>query len=263
MNKSPHQARKRFGQNFLIDQTVIERIVKAINPNKGQPLVEIGPGQGAITEKLLASCGQLDVIEIDRDLAALLRSRYDSHPGFRLHENDILKFDFDTLECPEEGFRILGNLPYNISTPLLFHLLQYQNKIRDMVFMLQLEVVKRMVAGVGDNNYGRLGIMIQYHCRVEKLFNVPATAFDPAPKVESAIVKLIPYDSLPFPATDTKLLEEVVRVAFTKRRKTLRNSLKTHITEEQLSSLNIDASLRPEKISLEQYVNISNFLASQ
>jgi 16S rRNA (adenine1518-N6/adenine1519-N6)-dimethyltransferase len=259
----PHRARKRFGQNFLIDQNIIERIVKAINPAQDQALIEIGPGQGAITEKLLTSSGQLDVIEIDRDLAAQLQDRFGTNTGFTLHISDVLKFDFDTLPSPQDGFRILGNLPYNISTPLLFHLLNYHEKIHDMVFMLQLEVVKRMVAGVGDNNYGRLGIMIQYYCAVEKLFTVPANAFNPAPKVESAIVKLSPHTTLPFPAQNTKMLEQVVRTAFTQRRKTIRNSLKNLLSAEQLEELNIDNSLRPENISLQDYVRISDFVTQQ
>lgn len=258
-----HRARKRFGQNFLIDQNIIERIVKAVKPQKGRALIEIGPGQGAITEKLLAESEHLDVIEIDRDLAAHLNSRYGSHPGFTLHESDVLKFDFNNIPCPQDGFRILGNLPYNISTPLLFHLLTYHEKIHDMVFMLQLEVVNRMVAGVSDNNYGRLGIMIQYFCKVERLFKVPANAFDPAPKVESAIVKLTPHSTLPFPATNSKMLEQVVRVAFSQRRKTIRNSLKTLLPSNHLEALDIDSSLRPENISLKDYVRISNFLAEQ
>lgn len=262
-HKPAHRARKRFGQNFLIDQNIIERIVKAVNPQQGEPLIEIGPGQGAITEKLLGGCGQLDVIEIDRDLAAILNTKYGSHPGFQLHESDVLKFDFNSLSCPEKGFRILGNLPYNISTPLLFHLLTYHKKIRDMVFMLQLEVVKRMAAGVGDSNYGRLGIMIQYFCKVEMLFKVPANSFNPAPKVESAIVKLTPHKEFPYPAINPKMLENVVRIAFTQRRKTIRNSLKTLLPASEIEALNIDSGLRPENLSLQDYVRISDFLSQQ
>lgn len=258
-----HRARKRFGQNFLVDASIIERIVKAVNPQQGEPLIEIGPGKGAITEKLLAACDHLDVIEIDRDLASRLQSSYGSNPGFTLHESDVLKFDFNTIACPVQGFRILGNLPYNISTPLLFHLLKYNEQIHDMVFMLQLEVVKRMAAGIGDNNYGRLSIMIQYFCKVEMLFKVPASAFNPAPKVESAIVKLTPYRTLPFPAINPKMLEKVVRIAFGQRRKTIRNSLKTLISASQIEALDINNSLRPENISLQDYVRISDFLSQQ
>lgn len=255
-----HRARKRFGQNFLHDQNIIDRIVKAAHPQPGQMLVEIGPGQGAITEKLLAQSSKLDVIEIDRDLAALLNQRYASHPGFTLHEADVLKFDFNRLPCPDDGLRILGNLPYNISTPLIFHLLNYQERIKDMLFMLQLEVVERMCATAGENNYGRLSIMVQYFCQVEKLFNVPATAFNPQPKVESAIVKLTPHTTLPFPALNTLMLEKVVRVAFSQRRKTIRNSLKTLMTPDQMEQVSIDSSLRPEKLSLGDYVKISDYL---
>lgn len=256
-----HRARKRFGQNFLHDQNVIERIVKAINPKPGQALIEIGPGQGAITEKLLSISGHVDVIEIDRDLAELLRQRYQSLPGFTLHQNDVLKFDFSKIPCPAGGFRILGNLPYNISTPLIFHLLNYYQHINDMLFMLQLEVVERMAAKAGENNYGRLSIMVQYYCKVEKLFTVAPQAFNPQPKVYSAIVKLSPHQSLPFPAINSKTLENVVRVAFSQRRKTIRNSLKTLIEPKQLELLEINCSLRPEKISLSEYVKISDYLS--
>ena len=258
-----HRARKRFGQNFLVDQNIIERIVKAISPSPSQALIEIGPGQGAITDKLLQQAKQLDVIEVDRDLAALLRSRHGANPTFTVHEMDVLKFDFDLITCPEDGYRILGNLPYNISTPLIFHLLNYHEKIKDMLFMLQLEVVNRMASDAGDKNYGRLSIMVQYYCKVERLFKVPPGSFDPAPKVDSAIVKLTPYTVLPHPAQDVKTLQNVVRVAFTQRRKTLRNSLKTLLSPEQLTSIGVDGSLRPEKISLADYVKISDFISQQ
>ncbi|MES2623800.1 MAG: 16S rRNA (adenine(1518)-N(6)/adenine(1519)-N(6))-dimethyltransferase RsmA [Pseudomonadota bacterium] len=257
---SNHRARKRFGQNFLHDQHVIARIVKAITPREGQMLVEIGPGKGAITEPLLDACSELTVIEIDRDLAAMLTSRFADKPGFRLVEQDVLEFDFATLNAPAASLRILGNLPYNISTPLLFHLLQYHELIADMVFMLQLEVVNRLAAQPGDPDYGRLSIMMQYYCKVEKLFKVPATAFVPQPKVESAIVKLTPWRELPYPATNIVTFTNVVRTAFNQRRKTIRNTLKNLLSNEQLESLELDLSLRPENLSIEDYVRITAIL---
>lgn len=263
-NPNPgHRARKRFGQNFLHDQHVIARIVKAITPREGQVLVEIGPGKGAITEPLLEACPQLTTIEIDRDLAAMLKSRLGANPGFRLIEQDVLEFDFASLNAPPASLRILGNLPYNISTPLLFHLLQYHSLIADMVFMLQLEVVDRLAAQPGDPDYGRLSVMMQYYCKVEKLFKVPATAFVPQPKVESSIVKLTPWRPLPCPATNVDTFAMVVRTAFNQRRKTIRNTLKNLLDSDQLAKLDLDLTLRPENLRLEDYVRIADIIDRQ
>jgi len=258
-----HRARKRFGQNFLHDQHVIARIVKAITPRTDQFLVEIGPGQGAITEPLLASSGQVTTIEIDRDLAAQLRSRFDAHPGFKLIEMDVLKFDFASLDCAAGAMRILGNLPYNISTPLLFHLLNYHRLIHDMVFMLQLEVVNRLAAQPGEADYGRLSVMMQYFCKVEKLFKVPPSAFVPQPKVDSAIVKLTPWRPLPHPARNFSTFANVVRTAFNQRRKTIRNTLKTLMDGELMAQLQLDLNLRPENLSLADYVRIADLMDQQ
>lgn len=256
-----HRPRKRFGQNFLHDRGVIDRIVAAVAPRAGQCLVEIGPGQGALTGELLAAGGRLDVIELDRDLAAGLARRFGGRPGFTLHQADALKFDFGLIACPDgERLRIIGNLPYNISTPLLFHLLDFAGRIQDMTFMLQLEVVKRLAAGPGDDHYGRLGLMMQYYCQVEPLFQVPPSAFTPRPKVESAVVRLLPWRALPHPAKNPSRLAAVVRTAFNQRRKTVRNSLKSLLTEAQLSALGIDPGRRPENLSLEDYVRISDSL---
>lgn len=264
---SGHRARKRFGQNFLHDQHVIARIVKAITPHAGQFLVEIGPGQGAITEPLLDAAGQLTAIEIDRDLAALLRERFGTKPGFRLVEQDVLQVDFAALAtglgAGPGSLRILGNLPYNISTPLLFHLLQYHDVIHDMLFMLQLEVVERLAAAPGSPDYGRLSVMMQYHCKVEKLFKVPPGAFVPQPKVDSAIVKLTPWRPLPHPARNVTMLAHVVRTAFSQRRKTIRNTLKTMFTTAQMATLGIDLGLRPENLGLADYVRIADLLDQQ
>jgi 16S rRNA (adenine1518-N6/adenine1519-N6)-dimethyltransferase len=261
-----HRARKRFGQNFLHDPNIIARIVRAVTPRPGQTLIEIGPGQGAITAPLVEAAENLTAIEIDRDLAAALRVRFAARPGFRLIEQDVLKVNFAELaeghgDSQREGsLRILGNLPYNISTPLLFHLLDYRDLISDMVFMLQLEVVDRLAAQPGHPDYGRLSVMMQYHCKVEKLFTVPPGAFFPQPKVDSAIVKLTPWRPLPHPARNPHTLERVVRVAFSQRRKTLRNTLKTLLPPEKLELLGIDLNLRPENVGLKDYVRLSDLV---
>lgn len=259
MAKSPHRARKRFGQNFLHDQGIIDRIVRAVDPDKNDYLIEIGPGRGALTDQLIDLCGHLDVIEIDRDLAAALEKRYGERENFTLHVADVLKFDFTSLPQPG-GYRVIGNLPYNISTPLLFHLFANRSLFRDMVFMLQKEVVDRMTAEPGNKNYGRLGIMTRYYCNTKKYFNVPSSAFTPQPKVESAIVGLKPWINPPWPADDPEVLETVVRTAFSQRRKTLQNSLKNLLEGNLLESLAIDGTRRPETLTLEEYVTISNAL---
>lgn len=256
-----HRARKRFGQNFLHDHNTIARIVRAAAPRPGQSLIEIGPGQGAITAPLLEAATQLTVIEIDRDLAAALRTRFAGNPGFHLIEQDVLKVNFAELGNRQPAnLRILGNLPYNISTPLLFHLLDYRELISDMLFMLQLEVVDRMAALPNSPDYGRLSVMMQYHCKVEKLFTVPPGAFTPQPKVESAIVKLTPWRPLPHPARNPDTLGRVVRAAFSQRRKTLRNTLKTLLPADQLDVLGLDLNLRPENVGLRDYVRISDLV---
>lgn len=258
-----HRARKRFGQNFLEDDNIIRRIVKSISPNERDNLVEIGPGKGAITEQLLAACPTLNVIELDRDLIPILLSQFvASYPNFKIHQTDALKFDFSTLLSADSGpLRIVGNLPYNISTPLIFHLLSYQANVKDMHFMLQKEVVDRMASKSGEKSYGRLSVMVQYFCKVENLFDVSPQCFNPQPKVNSAIVRLTPYQQVPFPARDHKLLSRLVNTAFQQRRKTLRNSLKQLLPVEAIESLNIDTSVRPENISVEQYVALSDKLA--
>ncbi|WP_049632018.1 16S rRNA (adenine(1518)-N(6)/adenine(1519)-N(6))-dimethyltransferase RsmA [Cellvibrio sp. pealriver] len=258
--ESQHKARKRFGQNFLIDHGIIREIVRAIHPRKDDLVVEIGPGKGAITQLLADACDNLHVIELDRDLVPWLKVKFEKYPNFQLFQADALQFDFAQLIRDEKPLRIVGNLPYNISTPLIFHLLSYADKVQDMHFMLQKEVVKRMAAQAGDSAYGRLGIMVQYYCAVEDLFDVPPTSFDPAPKVDSAIVRLVPHTTLPYVANNVKTLETLVNVAFQQRRKTLRNSLKQLLTAEQLEGLPVDLQLRPEDISLAEYVAISNLL---
>jgi 16S rRNA (adenine1518-N6/adenine1519-N6)-dimethyltransferase len=258
--EGPHKARKRFGQNFLIDHGIIRDIVRAVHPHKDDIIVEIGPGKGAITQLLADSCNNLSVIELDRDLVPWLKEKFEKHPNFQLFQADALQFDFAQLVRNETPIRIVGNLPYNISTPLIFHLLSYSTQVRDMHFMLQKEVVKRMAAHAGDSAYGRLGIMVQYYCEVENLFEVPPTSFDPAPKVDSAIVRLVPYKTLPHLATNIKTLEQLVNVAFQQRRKTLRNALKQLLAGEIIEQLPIDTSARAEEITLAEYVATSNLL---
>lgn len=258
-NNHGHKARKRFGQNFLNDPGVIEKIVRAINPKPDDAIVEIGPGLGALTEEILAVNPRLQVVELDRDLIPVLRTKFFNYPDFRIHEADALSFDFSQL-MTDRPLRIIGNLPYNISTPLIFHLLSQAGVVADMHFMLQKEVVQRLAAVPGDNNYGRLGIMAQYFCKVQPLFEVGPGAFRPAPKVDSAIVRLVPHKELPHPAKDLKTLQAVVRTAFNARRKTLRKALAGMVTVEQLQSLGINDGLRPENLSLVDYVQIADLL---
>lgn len=253
-----HKARKRFGQNFLHDGYTIDRIVKSIHPRDDQCLVEIGPGMGAITEPILEACGRLNVVELDRDLIPILRTRFFNYPGLTIHEGDALKFDFSQLAEDGQRLRIIGNLPYNISTPLIFHLLSYHALVQDMHFMLQKEVVERLAAVPGTSDYGRLSIMAQYYCKVEPLFIVGPESFDPPPKVDSAIVRLSPYIELPHPAKSVETLQRVVREAFNMRRKTLRNTLKNLMDASQLEAIGIDTSLRPEKLTLQEYVRIAD-----
>ncbi len=260
--KAGHQARKRFGQNFLHDPGVIERIIRAIHPKPDDAIVEIGPGLGALTEEILAVNPKLQVVELDRDLIPILRTKFFNYPEFRVHQADALKFDFSQL-TDGKPLRIIGNLPYNISTPLIFHLLSQTGVVQDMHFMLQKEVVQRMAAVSGDNNYGRLGIMTQYFCKVQPLFEVGPDAFRPSPKVDSAIVRLVPYTELPHPAKDLGTLQVVVRTAFNARRKTLRKALGGLVTVEQLQALGINDGLRPENLSLADYVSIADLLVCE
>lgn len=257
-----HRARKRFGQNFLHDDGVIDRIVRSIAPKPGQHLVEIGPGRGALTEPLLeATGGELDVVELDRDLIPVLRTQFFRHEQLRIHEADALTFDYQSLITDDRPLRLVGNLPYNISTPLMFHLLNYADNITDMHFMLQKEVVQRLCAAPGDNAYGRLGIMMQYYCEARYLFTVPPGAFSPAPKVESAIVRLTPRRNFEVVAKDTNHLATVVRRAFHQRRKTLRNNFKGLFTDDQLLALDINPNDRAEKRSIGDYVRLANTLS--
>ena len=251
------KARKRFGQNFLQDQSVIDDIVAAFDPQLGQHLVEIGPGRAALTIPLLQTGAQLDVIELDRDLVPLLEARLARYPYLTIHQADALTFNFRNLQNQREKLRIIGNLPYNITTPLLFHLLDQSDCIQDMFFMLQREVVERICAQPGTKRYGRLSIMVQYRCQVELLFIVPAEAFDPIPKVESAIIFLHPLVERIGGNVDIDALGQVVTQAFSQRRKTIANTLKNLVGQEILLATGIDLEQRPETITVAQYVEIT------
>ncbi len=251
-----HVARKRFGQNFLVDNGIIAAIVAAIDPQRGDTVVEIGPGLGALTEPLLARVDHLHVVEIDRDLIARLKKQ---HPPARLtiHEGDALAFDFAGIGS---DLRLVGNLPYNISTPLLFHLADCVGVVRDMHFMLQKEVVERMVAEPGDADFGRLSVMLQYRFWLEWLIDVPPESFDPAPKVDSAVVRLIPKPASELAARDPARFARVVQQAFSQRRKMLRNTLKGTLDEAGFSALGIDPTRRAEDIPVADYVRLANYL---
>lgn len=252
-----HRPRKRFGQHFLTDPGVIYEIVRTIRPSGNDIVVEIGPGLAAITAPLLAGAGSMHAIELDRDLAAQLRQRFQDEPKLTIHEADALRFDFSTLG---DDLRIVGNLPYNISTPLLFHLLDYRAHIADMHFMLQKEVVARMAAPPGSKAYGRLGIMLGCYFDIEALFDVDRQAFDPPPDVTSAIVRLTPLPEGTYDVRDAAKLSRLVATAFSQRRKTVRNALRKVADEALLESVGIDPSLRPEAIAIAEYVRLANTL---
>jgi 16S rRNA (adenine1518-N6/adenine1519-N6)-dimethyltransferase len=273
----PHlQPKKRFGQHFLHDRGIVQRILDAFDPQPGDTLVEIGPGPGALTRPLLERCTTLHVVELDRDLAARLRADY---PPAQLvvHEADALKFDFCSLVPAGGRLRIIGNLPYNISTPLLFHLLEQRHcdvqgrtsaagartagaAIGDMLFMLQKEVVDRMAAAPGSKDYGRLSVMLQWQLHVEKLFDVRPGAFTPPPKVDSSVVRLVPHALPPIQVRDATAFAHLVRAAFAQRRKTLRNNLKGLMTAETLESLGIDPQRRAETLTLGEFAKVANAL---
>jgi 16S rRNA (adenine1518-N6/adenine1519-N6)-dimethyltransferase len=269
------QPKKRFGQHFLHDRGIVQRILDAFDPQPDETLVEIGPGPGALTKPLLERCTRLHVVELDRDLAAQLRANSDRWlparstspvPGLvapeRLvvHEADALRFDFGALAPPGGKIRLIGNLPYNISTPLLFHLLDQERYIHDMLFMLQKEVVDRMAAAPGGKDYGRLSVMIQWRLRVEKLFDVHPGAFTPPPKVNSSVVRLVPHAQPPVQVHHAGVFARVVQASFAQRRKTLRNNLKGLMTAETLEALGIDPQRRAETLTLAEFAALANAL---
>jgi len=258
-----HTPRKRFGQNFLHDHNIIYNIISSIQAQPNEHWVEIGPGQGALTVPLLGEGVQLDVVELDRDLVSLLKQKFNEQPRLQIHSGDALRFDFSTLIKHNEKLRVIGNLPYNISTPLMFHLLDNAAIIEDMHFMLQKEVVDRICAAPGSKKYGRLSVMMQYYCATEMLFEVPPESFDPVPQVTSAIIKLVPHQQPPVQVDDVAKLNKVVTQAFSQRRKTLRNSLKKLIDEQDIAKLGIDPTARAETLSLSDFANLSNILSAE
>ena len=252
-----HKAKKRFGQNFLVDERIIADIIRAIRPERSDNMVEVGPGLGALTRPLLQHLEHLHVVEIDRDIIARLKSDY-PQDKLVIHEGDALKFDLAQLPRP---LRIVGNLPYNISSPLLFHFADYTEHIVDMHFMLQDEVVERMVAAPSTPQYGRLSVMLQYRFYMEKLLDVPPQSFRPAPKVNSAVVRMIPLPGSQIVVHDEQLFSGIVAAAFGQRRKTLRNTLKGYLPEAGFAQLDIDAQLRAENLGVEEFARIANWLS--
>ncbi len=252
-----HRARKRFGQHFLHDPRVLARIVDAIDPKPADRLIEIGPGQGALTAALLARVPALTAVEIDRDLAGGLEQRFGPQK-LSLHVGDALDVDFAALRKTGAKLRIVGNLPYNISTPLMFRLLSYRDDIQDMHFMLQKEVVDRMAARPGSKVYGRLTVMLAPWACVTPLFVVGPGAFRPAPKVDSAVVRVTPYEQRPFAVDDERRFDAVVRAAFSQRRKTLRNALKGIVDAQSIEEAGIDPATRPERLSPGQFALLAN-----
>ena len=255
-----HQARKRFGQHFLNDQQVINDIVAAIDPQPTQHIVEIGPGLGAMTLPVLSLVKEMDAVEIDRDVIAALKVSSFSVGKLNIHEGDALKFDFASLRR-DQKMRLIGNLPYNISTPLLFHLIEHCAHFADMHFMLQKEVVDRMAAEPNSKDYGRLTVMLAPWVKVEPLFDIPPTAFRPPPRVTSTMVRLIPHDSAPFFIRDQDILSRVVLAAFSQRRKTLRNALRSLLTADQIRAVNIDPGLRAEVLPPESFARLAELIS--
>lgn len=252
------RARKRFGQHFLNSTEIIEQIIAAIQPKIGETIVEIGPGQAAITDPLAASGANLHALEFDRDLVALLSKRFAQQAAVTIHAADALKFDFSSIG---DNLRIVGNLPYNISTPLLFHLLAYRKQIVDAHFMLQKEVVDRLCAAPGNKSFGRLTIMLGCQMEVVPLFDVPPDAFSPPPKVMSAVIRMRPIPDPGYAVKDTDLLADIVRTAFSRRRKTLRNALQGKADTDDLDAVGILASDRPEQVSIAAWAKLANYLA--
>lgn len=269
-----HYAKKRFGQNFLVDNAVINHIVDSIQPQPDDIMIEIGPGLGAMTKPLLTRLNRLNVIELDRDIIPKLInicvfSDAKNREKLIVNQYDVLKFDFsefhkqqsDLLATPEQKLRIVGNLPYNISTPVLFHLLNYRDLIQDMHFMLQKEVVDRIVATPGIKNYGRLSVMLQTYCTTQSLFEVPPYAFEPAPKVDSAILRLLPRPQFDQQIDDFSRYEKLVRQAFSQRRKTLKNTLKEICSAEQIEQAGLSPTQRAEELSVSDFVKLYNTIS--
>lgn len=257
-NPLNHRPRKRFGQNFLVDANIIDKIITSIDPAPNDHVIEVGPGLGALTQPLLGQVNRLDVIELDRDVIPKLHKLADQG-ALRIHNIDVLAFDFTTFgqsNFDGQKLRIIGNLPYNISTAILFHLIQHRDVVQDMYFMLQKEVVERIAAAVGSHDYGRLSVMMQLHFRISPLFTVAADCFRPAPKVESALVQLIPHPSLPIVPEQYDAFSALIRQAFSHRRKTLKNTLKGLCDSSQINAAGIDPGKRPQELDIHDYVKL-------
>ncbi len=251
--------RKSLGQNFLQDPNIINKIVEGLGITKTDTVVEIGPGRGALTELIIPQAGHTHLIEFDRDLVQHWQSRAESNDSLTVHGVDVMKFDLDEIiGTTSKRLKVIGNLPYNISSPVLFHLMHYADAIEHQVVMLQKEVVERMASGSGSKQYGRLSVMLQQRYQIENLFKVPPTAFFPPPKVDSAIARLTPLRDIPHPVTSQTNFEKVVKQAFSMRRKTLRNTLKGLLSSEQIESLNIDPSARAETLEVSDFAALSN-----
>ncbi|SFR53279.1 16S rRNA (adenine(1518)-N(6)/adenine(1519)-N(6))-dimethyltransferase RsmA [Thiomicrospira sp. ALE5] len=257
-SSSGHQHKKQFGQNFLNNDSIIRQIISAIHPQPDQHLVEIGPGEAALTNPLVQQVKRLDIIEIDRDLHQPLRDKLGHYPAFALHQADALRFDYTQLVTDNQTLRLVGNLPYNISSPLIFHLLNYLDSIADMHFMLQKEVVERLTATPGNKAFGRLSVMVQYFCEAELLFVVGPEHFDPPPKVDSAIVRLTPRRPLPYQVNNMVDFAALVKQSFAMKRKTLRNNLKGWLDDAGFEQCGIDARLRAEALSVAEFVTLAN-----
>ena len=255
-----HRPRKRFGQNFLHDQLIIDRMVKSISPQPGDHIVEIGPGEGALTCPLLKQNGSLTAIELDRDLVPRLEEKCRNLGDLKIYQADAMKFDFEQLTNDQCKLRIIGNLPYNISTPILFHLASYAGIIQDVHVLLQKEVAKRINASPGNKDYGRLSVMMQYTFATELLFDVAPGAFRPAPKVTSTYIKLTPHSSPIVSLDNPDALSQIVTTAFSQRRKTLRNCLRNLLDSEQIENAGIDPGRRPETLSLKEFADLANML---
>ncbi len=258
-NPPPHRARKRFGQHFLHDNNIIDKIIRAVDIAEGDKFLEIGPGQGALTFPLLQLCKKLTAVELDHDLIPILYDRAGKYGDLEIINADILKFELNCLPG-DQPYRIVGNLPYNISTPLMFHLLKSIHRIQDMHFMVQKEVAQRIVAGAGDGHYGRLSVMMQYQCDCRYLFDVAPGCFTPPPRVDSAIIRLLPRSRPAFDVGDRQLFSKIVQTAFGQRRKTISNSLKSVIPTEIFDLCNIDKRLRAENLHGRDFARLTRAL---
>lgn len=254
-----HRARKRFGQHFLHDRSVIDRILRAIDPRAGDKLLEIGPGQGALTYPLLQRCDRLIAVELDRDLVPILEQKSQAYGQLEVINADILEFELSSITGADK-FRLVGNLPYNISTPLMFHLLESAHLIEDMHFMVQKEVAQRIVANAGDSSYGRLSVMLQYQCQCQYLFDVAPTSFTPPPRVDSAVIRLRPLDQPEHEIGDYANFAKIVLAAFGQRRKTISNSLKSILDRETIIDCGIDPAMRAENLDIADFAKLSRTL---